>query len=329
MASAIITGTGSYTPEKVLTNKDLEKFVDTNDEWIVSRTGIKERCIAADDQATSDLAAIAAQRALENAGIKAEALDFILIGTASPDMMFPSTACLVQDLIGAKNAFCMDLNAACSGFVYSLEVARHFIEGGRYKTGLVIGSEKISTFVNWEDRTTCVLFGDGAGAAVLQAGEAGEGISDCILGSDGSVSDLLHIPAGGSRKPPTQETVLNKEQSIHMSGKEVFKHAVTNMTEAATRIIERAGLSVDDLDLVIPHQANIRIISAIQQKLNLPDEKLFTNVEKYGNTSAASVILAMDEASRSGKLKKGDKVLLVAFGAGFTWGATLLTWSRS
>jgi len=323
-----ITGTGSYAPEKVLTNADLEKFVDTTDEWITSRTGIKERHVVdkESNEATSDMAYHASLKAVEAAGISAEDIDLIICGTTSPDYYFPSSACLLQQKLGAVNAFCMDLAAACSGFIFSLDAALQYLNGGRYKTALVIGADTITNFVNWEDRTTCVLFGDGAGAVILQAQEE-RGIVDSVLGSDGRVHDLLMIQSGGSKFPSSAESLSNGDQKIKMSGKDVFKHAVTNMSAASLEVLEHAGWSKDEIDWVIPHQANLRIISAIQQRLELADDQMIINVDRYGNTSAASIGLAMDEAVRDGRIKKGDKVLLVAFGAGFTWGALALEWS--
>ena len=323
-----IIGTGSYAPERVLTNEDLTQIVDTSDEWITSRTGIKERHIVAPGEATSDMGAAAAKKAIEDAGIDPSEIDLIFVGTASPDMPFPSASCLIQDKIGAKNAFCVDLNAACSGFIYALDTARHYLAGSGKKTGLVIGAETITNFVDWEDRTTCVLFGDGAGAVLIRAEEGEGGIQDAILGSDGSLNELLMIPAGGSRKPITKDTVGDNDANIKMAGREVFKHAVTNMSAAATEVLERNGLTTDDVALVIPHQANARIVGAIAQKLDLSEDRMFMNVQKYGNTSAASIGLAMDEAAREGRLQPGDKVMLVAFGGGFTWGAMLLEWTK-
>lgn len=322
----VIKGTGSYVPEKIMTNADIEKIVDTTDEWIYTRTGMKERHIASDDQATSDLAIPASELALEDASVAAVDLDMILVCTSTPDMFFPNTGCFVQKAIGASGAFCMDMEAACSGFLYGLEIGRQFVQSGSADNVLVIGAEKISPFVNWEDRTTCVLFGDGAGAAVLQAGQ-GRGIMETIMGSDGSLADLLIMPGGGSRMPPTKGPLDRKELSVQMQGREVFKHAVSNMTQAASDILEHTGVSIEDVKYVIPHQANARIIQAIGQRLGAKEEQVYMNVDKYGNTSAASVILALDEASRAGNLEPGDLLLFVVFGAGFTWGAMLLEWN--
>jgi 3-oxoacyl-[acyl-carrier-protein] synthase-3 len=324
-----IAGTGSYVPERVMTNADLEKIVDTTDQWILDRTGIRERRIAAADQPTSAMAAEAARRALASAGITAADVDMIILATITPDMVFPNTACFVQDAIGAKNAVCFDLEAACSGFLYSLDVAKQFVATGKYNNVLVIGAEKLSAITDWTDRATCVLFGDGAGAAVIRPCEAGDGhgLIHSVLRSDGSLAELLKLPAGGSRHPATAETVAQGLHSMKMDGREVFKHAVTCMCAAARQTLEEVGLSVEDIKLIIPHQANMRIIKAISDRLGGEASQYFVNLDKYGNTSAASVIVALDEALRAGRLQKGDLVLLVAFGGGFVWGASLLEWS--
>jgi len=325
--SVHVVGTGSYAPEKILTNRDLEKMVDTNDEWISTRTGIRERRIAREDQATSDLALEAAKAALEDAGCSAGELEIILVATCSPDMLFPSTATQVQHKLGAKNAFAMDLSAACSGFLFAMETARSMLVGKRYKTALVIGAEKMSTLLNWEDRNTCILFGDGAGAAVLKREDDRDGgLGPCILGSNGSLSHLLEIPAGGSRQPVTPEVLATRANTIRMEGKEVFKHAVMNMTATAKKLIREAGWAPEDLALVIPHQANERILEAIRTRVGVEKDRVYMNLDKYGNTSAASVGIALDEAARSGRLQPGDKVMLLAFGAGFTWAGILLEW---
>jgi len=325
--SVHLVGTGSYAPEKILTNRDLEKMVDTNDEWIRTRTGIRERRIARDDQATSDLAIEAAKAALEDAAISPEEIEIILVATCSPDMFFPSTATQVQHKLGAKKAFAMDLSAACSGFLFAMETARSMLAGKRYKTALVIGAEKMSGLLNWEDRNTCILFGDGAGAAVLVREDDREGgLGPCILGSNGSLSHLLEIPAGGSRQPVTPEVLATHANTIHMEGKEVFKHAVMNMTSTAKRLIREAGWAPEDLALVIPHQANERILEAIRTRVGVAEDRVYKNLDKYGNTSAASIGIALDEAARAGKLNPGDKVMLLAFGAGFTWAGILLEW---
>jgi 3-oxoacyl-[acyl-carrier-protein] synthase-3 len=322
-----IIGTGSYLPEKVLTNKDLEKLVETSDEWIYSRTGMRERHIAASDEVTSDLGAKAAQVAIEDAGILPSEIDLLIVATLSPDMFFPSTACFVQDKIGAKNAYCYDLGAACSGFLYAMETARNQIASGAVKTALVIGAEKMSAFLDWEDRGTCILFGDGAGAAVLQAGGEGRGILKASMGSDGSLADLLCTPGGGTRFPASHEMVDQRLQYLRMQGREVFKHAVTRMTEAVVNALDINGVSADDIHCFIPHQANIRIIDAIAKRLQIAD-RIFSNVEKYANTSSAALAIALDEAARTGVIQKGDLVAMTVFGGGFTWGANVLEWSK-
>ena len=329
-ASSII-GTGSYMPEKVLTNDDLSKIVDTNDEWITTRTGIKERRIAADDQATSDLAAEAARRAMASAGVAPEEIQLIIIATVTPDMFFPSTACFVQKKIGAVNAICFEIYSACSGFLYALQVARHFINTGNRTTALVIGAEKLSTLINWKDRNTCVLFGDGAGAVVIRRDDAGGEnapgrVLSTVMGTDGNLADLLKVPGGGSACPITPENVESRPNTIHMEGRETFKHAVTRMLEASQQALQMAGLTAADVSLVIPHQANARIISAIADRLGLPIERVFMNLDKYGNTSAATIPVALDEANKAGRLKRGDVILLVAFGGGFTWASSVVRW---
>lgn len=325
--TAFIVGTGTYLPERVLDNHDLEKMVDTSDEWIRTRTGISERRIAADDEATSDMAAEAALRAIEGAGISAEDIELIIVSTVTPDMMFPSTACFVQGRIGAKNAFCFDLEAACSGFLYALDVARQFLLCGTVKTALVIGAEKLSCVTDWEDRGTCILFGDGAGAVVLRGGNGGgRGIMSSVMGSDGALTDLLMIPGGGSRNPTSVKTLEQRLQYIKMAGREVFKHAVRCMSEAGLKALEKSGLTIEDVDWVIPHQANMRIIKAIGDRLGVGREKVIANVDHVGNTSGASLPLALDEAVRDGRIGKGDIVLFIAFGGGFTWGATVVEW---
>ncbi|MCS6771225.1 MAG: ketoacyl-ACP synthase III [Kiritimatiellae bacterium] len=323
---ASIVATGAYVPARVLTNADLEKMVDTTDEWIVTRTGIRERRIAAPEEATSDMAAAAARRALSDAGVSPEEVDLIIVATITPDMGFPNTACFVQAKIGAVNAFCFDIEAACSGFVYALDIARQYIGTGSARTVLVIGAEKISCITDWSDRSLCVLFGDGAGAAVVQSVPGRKGILASVMRSDGTLSDLLKLPGGGSRHPTSPETIAQGLHYMKMEGREVFKHAVTCMTDVAKRALDRAGLTVDDIALIIPHQANHRIITAIGERLGGTPEKYYVNLDRYGNTSAASVILALDEAQRAGRIRRGDLVLLVAFGGGFTWGATVLEW---
>jgi 3-oxoacyl-[acyl-carrier-protein] synthase III len=326
--STVILGTGSYAPERVLTNEDLAKMVDTSDEWIVARSGIRERRIAAADQATSDLAVQAAQRALEDAGAAAADIDLLILATVTPDYPMPSTACFVQHKLGVPStAACFDLNAACSGFIYALDTACALIGSGRYKKALVIGAEKLSSVVDWQDRGTCLLFGDGAGAAVIGTSDRpGIGLIGTKLGALGEDTDLLCIPAGGSRTPTSAESFARGDHFIKMKGKEVFKLAVRVMEEAARDILEQHGLAATQIGLVIPHQANLRIIDAIAQYLELPVERFFVNVDRYGNTSAASIPIALDEARRAGRIKQGDLTLLVAFGAGLTYGSALIRW---
>ena len=323
-----VIGTGSYVPEKILTNDDLSKMVDTSDEWITSRTGIKERRIAAPDESTSDLATQAAREALVDAQISAGDVDLIIVATISPDHFFPATACYVQKNIGADSAVAFDVSAACSGFLYAMTLARQFISTGSCKTALIIGAEKLSSMVNWEDRNTCVLFGDGAGAAVLQRAAPGSdrGVLSTYLGTDGNQTDILVVPGGGSACPITPDNAEERLNTISMAGREVYKHAVTTMRRACERALQGAELTTKDLDMVIPHQANSRIIDAIGDRLDLPAEKIFVNLHKYGNTSAAAVAIALDEAHQSGAIKENDIVVLVAFGAGLTWAGVCVRW---
>ena len=321
-----IIGTGSYVPERVLTNADLEKMVETNDEWIVTRTGIRERRIAADDESNSDLAAKAALAAMENAGITADEIDLILVATITPDMFFPSTACFVQTKIGAKNAACFDVSAACSGFLYALEIAQQFITSHTYDTILVIGAEKLSSIVDWTDRNTCVLFGDGAGAAILRHRGGGHGVISTFMGSDGGLSDILYIPGGGSKFPINKDNADQRLNCIKMNGKETYKHAVTSMLEATQRVLADANLKPEDLACIIPHQANLRIIEAIAHRLKIPMDRFMINLDRYGNTSAAAVAIALDEANRTGRMQVGDYVLLVVFGGGLTWASSVIQW---
>ncbi len=321
-----IIGTGSYTPERILTNRDLEQIVDTSDEWIVSRTGIRERRIADPGTPSSSLAFEAAKRALESAGVVATELDLIVIGTVTGDRTFPSTACIVQDRLGATNAYAFDISAACAGFLFGLSVGRSAILSGAARTVLVAGVESLSKIVDWTDRNTCVLFGDAAGAVVLRStGEPG-GILATRLHSDGSLVHLLEMPAGGSLMPPSHETVDKRLHTIHMSGNDVFKHAVRAMESVALEALEVAGRTSAELDLLVPHQANYRIIDATARRLGLPMEKVFVNLERYGNTSSASIPLALDEARRSGRIQPGNLVEMVTFGGGFTWAAAVVAW---
>jgi 3-oxoacyl-[acyl-carrier-protein] synthase-3 len=321
-----IIGTGSYVPDKILTNEDLSRIVDTSDEWITTRTGIKERRVAAKDEQTSDMAAKAALKAIEQAKISLAEIDLILVATATPDMLFPATACFVQKKIGANNAACLDISAACAGFLFGLDIAQQFITSHTYNTVLVIGAEKLTSITNWTDRNTCVLFGDGAGAAVLRHRGGTHGVISTYIGSDGQYTDILFMPGGGSRCPITSENAHLNLATIHMTGKEVYKQAVTAMISAAQKALEQAGLSIEDISCVIPHQANLRIIEAIADRLRIPLEKFYVNLDKYGNTSAAAVAIALDEANRSGRIKAGDYVLMVVFGGGLTWASTVIEW---
>jgi len=324
--SASILGTGSYVPQKVLTNADLERLVETNDEWITSRTGIKERRIAAEGQSTSDMAAEAAKAAMENAGVTPGEIDMIIVATVTPDMFFPSTACFVQTKIGAARAVCFDVSAACSGFLYALEIARQFISTGAQKTVLVVGAEKLSSIVNWTDRNTCVLFGDGAGAAILRHRPGAQGIRHTHMGSDGGYADILYIPGGASLNPVTAENAHLGLNTIKMNGKETYKQAVTAMLDAGNRVLETCGLSAADIACFIPHQANLRIIEAIADRMKVPLDRFLINLDRFGNTSAAAVAIALDEANRTGRMKRGEHVLLVVFGGGLTWAGSLIEW---
>ncbi|MBI4335481.1 MAG: ketoacyl-ACP synthase III [Candidatus Omnitrophica bacterium] len=320
-------GVGFYVPSKVLKNSDLEKMVETSDEWITTRTGIKERRIADENTATSDLAREAALRALKSAGLDPLDIGLIIVATITPDMPFPATACIVQDKIGAKNAACFDISAACSGFVYAIAIAEQFIKTGVYKNALVIGSEKLSSITDWSDRNTCVLFGDGAGAAVLGRTDGSSGILSIYLGSDGSQYNILKLPAGGSRMPASHRTVDEKLHYLRMEGSELFKRAVKIMAEAGERAAKAAGLeSPQEIDCVIPHQANIRILNAVAKKIGIRQEKIYLNIERYGNMSSASTAVALAEAVETKKVRSGDVILLDAFGSGLVWGAIIARW---
>ena len=322
-----ILGTGFYVPEKILTNADLEKMVDTSDEWITTRTGIKERHIIDDKQTTSDLAMFASQEALKNAGVDVKQIDCIIVATITPDMPFPSTACILQDKIGAKTICAFDLNAACCGFIYALTMAKNFVENNTFQKVLVVAADALSRIADWTDRTTCVLFGDGAGAAIIgRAVDNKRVIMDSYLGADGSAWDLLNMPGGGSRFPATHKTVDERLHFLKMNGNSVFKLAVRAMTNAAETVLAKCNLKNEDIDLVIPHQANLRIINALAQRLNAPLEKVWINVTRYGNVSGASVPIAMAEAAASRKLKDGQIILLDAFGAGLTWASAIIRW---
>jgi len=321
-----IIGTGSYLPEQEMTNFDLEKIVDTSDEWIRTRTGIESRRIADENTATSDLAYKAAEKAMEAAGVTADQIDLIIVGTLTPDHIIPSTACIVQEKLGAKNAAAFDLEAACSGFVYGLTIAQQFITTGMYEHVLVIGAETMSKILDFEDRKTCVLFGDGAGAVVLGPVGENRGIMSMDLGADGSGGPALMVPAGGTRMPATAQSVLDRLHYLTMDGSEVFKFAVRTMPMTSQRAIEKAGLTVDDIDFLVPHQANTRIIKSALKRLKFPMEKVYINLERVGNMSAASIPVALDEAVRAGKIKENDNVVLVGFGAGLTWGSCVINW---
>ena len=329
----VVLGTGAYAPEKVLTNADLERMVDTSDEWIITRTGIRERRICAEGEITSDLAVAAARAALENAGVTAAEVDLVLVATATPDMFFPSTGCVVQAKLGVpRGAACMDLSAACSGYLYALEVGRQMLAGGGWRTALVIGVDKLSAVVDWTDRNTCVLFGDGAGAAVLRRADdpavlsPSRGILASVMGCDGTLGHILNMPGGGTRCPITRDNVDSRVNTLKMNGKETFRHAIVAMTNSAHEALAKAGLTADDVACIIPHQANLRIIEAIADRMKVGLDRFVVNLDRYGNTSAAAVAIALDEAHRTGRVKRGDKVLMVAFGSGLTWAATVLEW---
>ncbi|MGH2500430.1 MAG: beta-ketoacyl-ACP synthase III [Candidatus Limnocylindria bacterium] len=324
--NAVITGWGCYAPSRILTNADLEKIVDTTDQWITDRTGIKERRVVGDGESTSTMSVRAARAALEKARLRPADVELIVVATASPDYLFPATACLVQAQLGAVRAGAFDVGAACTGFVSALAIARGLIVSGVHRNAVVVGAETLSRLLDWKDRGTCVLFGDGAGAVVVEASNASVGIESTVLRGDGSKYDLLIVPAGGVKHPATRETVERGLHFIKMSGGEVFKLAVKSMADAAEEAIAEANLSLEDIALMIPHQANIRIIEGVAKRLRFPMAKVFMNIQKYGNTSAASIPIAMCEAVGEGRLRRGDKVLLVAFGGGFTWGAAVLEW---
>jgi 3-oxoacyl-[acyl-carrier-protein] synthase-3 len=325
--NAVITGYGFYAPSRVVTNFDLEKMgVETSDDWITTRTGIKERRFAADGETTSSMSTRAARVALERAQMRPQEVELIVVGTCSPDYLFPATACLVQNALGAERAGAFDIEAACTSFVSALAIANGMILAGTQRNALVIGAECLSRLLDFKDRTTCVLFGDGAGAVVLEASNASVGIESAVLHSDGSKGDLLWVEGGGSRVPATNDTVAQGKHYIRMQGGETFKLAVKSMADAAEEALAEAGVAAEDIDLMIPHQANVRIIDAVVKRLHFPPEKVFVNIQRYGNTSAASIPIAIAEAAEQGRLKKGDRVLLAAFGGGFTWGASVMEW---
>ncbi|WP_336773077.1 beta-ketoacyl-ACP synthase III [Paenibacillus sp. MMO-58] len=321
-----IIGTGKYVPDRILSNQELEQMVETNDEWIVTRTGIRERRLAAAEQATSDLAYQASLKAIKAAGITIEDIDLIIVSTITPDTFFPSTACLLQEKLGAKKAAAFDLSAACSGFIYGLATASNMIATGMYKHVLVVGAETLSRITDYTDRNTCILFGDGAGAVVLGPVEEGRGFKSFELGADGGGGDLLKVSGGGSRMPSTAESVASKQHYIHMAGNEVFKFAVRIMGNAAEEALRKAGMSKEDINLLVPHQANVRIIQSALNRLNLSEEKCMVNLDKYGNMSAASIPVALAEAVEQGRVNAGDCLVFVGFGGGLTWGASVLIW---
>ena len=324
--NAGIVGMGVCLPEKVLTNADLTRMIDTNDEWIRERTGIQERRIAEDSQAASDLGVIAAQRALKTAGILADEVDLIIVATATADMQFPSTACIIQEQLGLKNTPAFDVTAGCTGFIYALTIANQFIASGFYRTVLVVGTEVLSKVTNWKDRETCILLADGAGAVVLRPAAPGCGILSMKLGADGAGGKDLLLPAGGSRTPVTPELIEANQNKLHMNGSEVFKFAMKILPEVTEQALELADLRKEDIDLIVPHQANIRIIEAAARRLDLPMEKFMINLDRYGNTSSASIPIAMHEAVETGRIKSGDVVVLTGFGAGLTWGSIVMQW---
>lgn len=324
---AMITGTGSYVPERILTNDDLATMVDTSDEWIRTRTGMVERRIAREDEPTSEMAESAGARALQDAGVPPDSVDLLIVGTITPDMIMPSTACHLQDRLGLTNAACFDISAACSGFVYGMQIARQFIISGEAKRVLLVGADKMSCIADWQDRTTCVLFGDAAGAVVMEpTRHPSRGIRACAIGADGSLAELLTLPAGGSLMPASEKTVRDRLHYIKMAGNRVFKYAVRAMSDVAEQAMRKAGVQAKDINWIIPHQANLRIIEAIADKSGLGMERFIVNLDRYGNTTAATVPLALDEAVREGRIKPGDLILMTVFGGGFTWGAAVLEW---
>lgn len=326
MLKAKIIATGSYVPEKRLTNSEIEKLIDTSDTWITQRTGIKERRIAASSQSASDLAYEASKKAIKRCNIKPAELDMIIVATVSGDMPMPATACILQKLLGAKNAVAFDINAACSGFIYGMSIADSFVKSGSFKKILLVGVEVLSKFLDWSDRTTCILFGDGAGAAILMPSESDNGILSTHLYSDGILWDFIYLPGGGSMNPASPDTLKNKLHFIKMKGNETFKVAVKTLENLVINTLKKNGLEPSQLSLLIPHQANLRIIVATAKKLGIPMDKVFVNVDKYGNTSAASIPIALDEAFVSGRIKNDDYVMLEAFGAGLTWASALIKW---
>jgi len=326
MRYTYIAGTGSYVPDEIISNFDLEKMIDTNDEWIRTRTGIAERHIARKDEATSDLAVKAAQLALEDAGLEANDLDLIITATVTPDMLFPSTGCMVQKKIAAQKAAAFDISAACSGFLYALEVGDQLIKSGQYQNILVLGADTLTKITDWTDRNTCILFGDGAGAVILRAREEDQGVLCSHLYSDGAMSEMLQVPAGGSLRPASEETVQNRLHYITMKGNEIFKTAIKAMTEAIEHASACGGIPIDNIDFFIFHQANTRIIQAVAQRLSIPENKIPLTIQKYGNTSTASMPITLDELNKAGKVRRGDAICFAAFGGGLTWASSLVKW---
>ncbi len=326
MTYAAITGWGMYVPEPVLSNADLEKMVDTSDDWIVTRTGIKERHIVAPHETTSTMGSAAAREALERAGVRPEAIDILIVATTTPDQLMPSAACLIQTALGARRAGPVDINAACSGFVYALAIGAQFVRSGASRTVLVVGVDTMSRFLNYEDRNTCILFGDGAGAVVLQATTQPSGVLSIDLGAIPGTGELLEIPGGGAAHPATAETIAQNLHFMTMQGRDVFKYAVRAMGDSSAKVIADAGLVPDEIALVIPHQANLRIIEATAKRLELPMERFYVNIDRYGNTSAASIPIALCEAEAEGRLRPGDSVVLTAFGGGLTWASAVVKW---
>ena len=325
--SVIIRGIGTYVPKRILTNDDLSHMVDTSDEWIRSRTGIRERRIAEDDEHTSDMAVNAGRNAIKNSGLQPHDIDLVIVATITPDMPFPATACLVQVKLGLREVPCFDVEAACSGFLYILDIACHMIRSGNYKNALVIGSEKLSSIIDWNDRETCVLFGDGAGAVVLSQSETPDvGLMGTLMAASGAESGMLYMPGGGSACPSTMDSVNGSQHYLKMAGKEVFKNAVRVMEQSAIDILKKFDLQPESIACIVPHQANIRIIESLSNRLGIPMEKFPINLDRYGNTSAASIPLVLEEACNDGRIKSGDYVLLIAFGAGLTWASTLIKW---
>jgi 3-oxoacyl-[acyl-carrier-protein] synthase-3 len=328
MIAPTIRGVGMYAPKRVMTNADLEKLVETSDEWIASRTGIRERRIAADDETSSSMAILAARKALENSGVSTDEIDLVIVGTATPDYLFPATACLVQDALGI-NGGAFDVEAGCTSFMYAVSAAASFVASGMHKNVLVIGSEVLSRILDWTDRATCVLFGDGAGAVVVSAGQYASFDPQFILGSDGSGGPALCVPGGGSANPASEQTVRDRLHFVRMAGPEVFRFATRAVEQSTGQVLQKAGLVPSDIDLFIPHQANVRIIDHAVKRIGIPEDRVFLNIQRYGNTSSASIPIALSEAEQEGRLKPGDTIVMVGFGAGLTWGAGAIQWQAN